>query len=60
MSNTKKARFLAFKTFLNAVTSGQAEKHYQHIVIPVTFTKQTGKIAGNHNLTNTYREALRE
>jgi hypothetical protein len=60
MSNTKKARFLAFKTFLNAVTSGQAEKHYQHIGIPVTFTKQTGKIAGNHNLTNTYREALRE
>ena len=60
MKPLKQARFLAFKTFLNALTNGQSEKHYQHIGAPVTFTKQTGKIAGNHNLTNTYREALRE
>jgi len=60
MNSLKQARFLAFKTFLNTITNGQSEKHYQHIGAPVTFTKQTGKIAGNHNLTNTYREALRE
>ncbi len=58
MNSLKQARFLAFKTFLDAITSGQAEKHYQHIGLSVTFTKQTGKVAGNHNLTNTYREAL--
>lgn len=58
MNPLKKARFLAFKTFLNAITNGQSEKHYQPIGASVTFTKQTGKIAGNHNLTNTYREAL--
>ena len=58
MNPLKQARFLAFKTFLNAITNGQSEKHYQHIGSSVTFTKQTGKIAGNHNLTNTYREAL--
>jgi hypothetical protein len=60
MNPLKQARFLAFKTFLNTITNGQSGKHYQHIGDPVTFTKQTGKIAGNHNLTNTYREALRE
>ncbi len=58
MNPLKQARFLAFKTFLDAITNGQSEKHYQHIGASVTFTKQTGKIAGNHNLTNTYREAL--
>ena len=58
MNPLKQARFLAFKTFLNAITNGQSEKHYQHIGSSVPFTKQTGKIAGNHNLTNTYREAL--
>lgn len=58
MNALKQARFVAFKTFLNAITNGQSEKHYQHIGASVTFTKQTGKIAGNHNLTNTYREAL--
>lgn len=58
MNPLKQARFLAFKTFLDTITNGQSEKHYQHIGSPVTFTKQTGKIAGNHNLTNTYREAL--
>ena len=58
MNPLKQARFLAFKIFLNAITNGQSEKHYQHIGASVTFTKQTGKIAGNHNLTNTYREAL--
>ncbi|NJK51129.1 lipase family protein [Candidatus Gracilibacteria bacterium] len=58
MSLAKQARFLAFKTFLNKITDGQSEKHYQHVGIPITFTEQTGTIAGNHNLTNTYREAL--
>jgi Lipase (class 3) len=58
MNPLKKARFAAFKAFLDTITNGQAEKHYQHIGASVTFTKQTGKIAGNHNLTNTYREAL--
>jgi hypothetical protein len=58
MSQPKQARFLAFRTFLNTVTDGQSKKHYQHVGIPITFTKQTGTIAGNHNLTNTYREAL--
>lgn len=60
MNELKKARFIAFKTFLNTITNGQSEKHYQHVGISITFTKQTGKIAGNHNLTNTYREALKE
>jgi hypothetical protein len=58
MNLSKQARFLALKEFLKAITNGQSEKHYQHIGIPITFTKQTGKMAGNHNLTNTYREAL--
>jgi hypothetical protein len=58
MNSMTQARFSAFKAFLNSITNGQSEKHYQHVGIPITFTKQTGTIAGNHNLTNTYREAL--
>ncbi len=60
MNDKKQARFLSFRNFLKKITSGQSQKAYQHIGIPVTFTKQTDSIAGNHNLTNTYREALRE
>lgn len=58
MPDGKKARFLAFKAFLEFITGGQSGKHYQHVGLPITFTKQTGTIAGNHNLTKTYREAL--
>ena len=60
MSDKKQARFLSFRSFLQKITIGQSQKAYQHIGIPVTFTKQTDSIAGNHNLTNTYREALRK
>ena len=58
MKDKKQARFLSFKNFLQKLTGGQSQKAYQHIGIPITFTKQTDSIAGNHNLTNTYREAL--
>ncbi|MBJ7899744.1 MAG: hypothetical protein GC158_07465 [Cyanobacteria bacterium RI_101] len=53
-------RLARFKEFLERLTKGQSQKHYQHIGVPVTFTQQTGTIAGNHNLTNTYRRALVE
>jgi len=53
-------RLARVKAFLEHLTKGQSEKHYQHIGVPVTFTQQTGTIAGNHNLTNTYRQALVE
>lgn len=58
MSQTTKTRFLALKAILETITGGQSEKQYEHIGIPVTFTHQRGTIAGNHNLTKTYREAL--
>jgi hypothetical protein len=58
MTRAKQARFLAFRAFLEGITGGQVKKHYQHVGVPVTFTKQTGNIAGNHNLTRTYREGL--
>ncbi|MBD1807483.1 lipase family protein [Microcoleus sp. FACHB-SPT15] len=58
MKPQQKVRFRSFRAFLEGVTGGQAGKHYQHVGVPITFTKQTGTIAGNHNLTKTYREAL--
>jgi hypothetical protein len=60
MSPTRKARTLWVRGILETITNGQSAKHYQHVGIPVTFTKQTGTIAGNHNLSKTYREALEE
>lgn len=60
MNAVRKARTLWLRGFLETITNGQAGKHYQHIGIPIGFTTQTGTIAGNHNLTKTYREALRE
>lgn len=58
MSPAKKARFISFRQFLKGITGGQSEKCYQHVGLPITFTQQTGTIAGNHNLTKTYREAI--
>ncbi|WP_286824920.1 lipase family protein [Microcystis sp. LSC13-02] len=58
MSESAKIRLAWIKNFLDKLTKGQAKKHYQHIGLSVTFTQQTGKIAGNHNLTDTYRRAL--
>lgn len=58
MNPGRKARILWVRGFLETITVGQSAKCYEHIGIPVTFTKQTGAIAGNHNLTLTYREAL--
>ena len=58
MSADSKSRIVAFRGFLEWITDGQAAKHYQHVGIPVCFTTQTGTIAGNHNLTRTYRNAL--
>jgi hypothetical protein len=60
MSPTRKARTFWVRGILETITNGQSAKHYQHVGIPVTFTKQTGTIAGNHNLSKTYREALEE
>jgi hypothetical protein len=59
MKSTKQQRVVFVREFLKKITGGQNEKHYQHVGIPVTFTKQTGTVAGNHNLTVTYREALK-
>jgi len=39
---------------IETITNGQSPKHYQHVLVPIIFTKQTGNIAGNHNLTKTY------
>lgn len=58
MNPVKKACFLSFRAFLEGITGGQAGKCYQHVGVPITFTKQTKSIAGNHNLTETYRKAL--
>lgn len=58
MSKVKQARFRSFRALLEVVTGGQTVKRYQHVGVPITFTKQTRTIAGNHNLTKTYREAL--
>jgi predicted lipase len=58
MNPAKKARTLWARGLLETITNGQSTKHYQHVGIPVTFTKQKGTISGNHNLTNTYRKAL--
>lgn len=52
------ARLLFFRGFLEKITGGQSIKKYQHVGLPVPFTNETGTIAGNHNLTKTYREAL--
>jgi hypothetical protein len=60
MSPARQARTLWVRGMLETITNGQAAKCYQHIGIPITFTKQTGSIAGNHNLAETYREALRD
>jgi hypothetical protein len=60
MKPAKQKRVLFVRDILNKITGGQAEKHYQHVGIPITFTKQTGTVAGNHNLTVTYREALKD
>jgi hypothetical protein len=59
MKLAKKQRVLFVREFLKKITEGQNEKHYQHVGIPITFTKQTGTVGGNHNLTVTYREALK-
>jgi hypothetical protein len=59
MKRDKKQRILFVREFLKKITGGQNEKHYQHVGIPITFTKQTGTVAGNHNLTVTYRESLK-
>lgn len=58
MSSTRKARTLWVRGVLETITNGQSAKHYQHVGVPITFTKQTGTVAGNHNLSKTYREAL--
>ena len=58
MNEGAKRRLAGIKGSLNILTNGQATKHYQHVGLSVTFTQQTGKIAGNHNLTDTYRRAL--
>lgn len=58
MKSAEKQRVDFVKEFLKKITGGQNEKHYQHVGIPITFTKQTGTVGGNHNLTVTYREAL--
>jgi len=60
MQPTQKARLIWFRGFLETITDAQSTKQYQHVGIPITFTNQMGTIAGNHNLTKTYREALRE
>jgi hypothetical protein len=59
MKSAKQQRVLFVREFLKKITGGQNEKHYQHVGIPITFTKQTGTVGGNHNLTVTYREALK-
>ncbi len=59
MKSAEKQRVDFVREFLKKITGGQNEKHYQHVGIPITFTKQTGTVAGNHNLTVTYREALK-
>ena len=56
----KQNRVRLVRNILNKITGGQSEKHYQHVGIPITFTKQTGTVAGNHNLTVTYREAFKD
>lgn len=58
MGAARKARILFIRGVLESITNGQSTKHYQHVGIPVTFTHETGKIAGNHNLAKMYREAL--
>ena len=58
MNDSAKMRLAWIKNVLYEFTKGQATKHYQHVGLSVTFTQQTGKIAGNHNLTDTYRRAL--
>jgi hypothetical protein len=59
MKSAEKQRVDFVREFLKKITGGQNEKHYQHVGIPITFTKQTGTVGGNHNLTVTYREALK-
>jgi hypothetical protein len=54
MNHAKKARTLWARWFLKTTTHGQSTKHYQHVGVPITFTKQIDNIAGNHNLTKTY------
>ncbi|WP_163695611.1 lipase family protein [Adonisia turfae] len=41
-------------------TGGLTDMTYQHVGVPVGFTKQTGTVAGNHNLGSTYRNALNQ
>ncbi len=60
MKPAKQKHVLFVRDILNKISGGQAEKHYQHVGIPITFTKQTGTVAGNHNLTVIYREALKD
>jgi hypothetical protein len=59
MSEIKKRRVMLSRELLKLVTKGQSEQQYQHVGLPITFTHQTGTIAGNHNHTKTYRQALR-
>lgn len=58
MSEIKKKRVMLSREMLKLVTKGQSEQQYQHVGLPITFTHQTGAIAGNHNHTKTYRQAL--
>ncbi|MBI4781432.1 MAG: lipase family protein [Oscillatoriophycideae cyanobacterium NC_groundwater_1537_Pr4_S-0.65um_50_18] len=57
----RRRRYVAlFRELLKVITRGQSEQQYQHVGIPITFTQQKGTIAGNHNHTKTYRQALRD
>ncbi|HAH54969.1 MAG TPA: hypothetical protein DCM02_06710 [Flavobacterium sp.] len=58
MKDSSKKAVFALRSLLEIFTGGLSKYHYQHIGFPITFTKQTGTIAGNHNLTKIYREAL--
>ena len=59
MDQVKQKRVMVLRELLKFATKGQSKQQYQHVGLPITFTHQTGTIAGNHNHTKTYREALR-
>lgn len=59
LDQVKQKRVTVLRELLKLATKGQSEQQYQHVGLPITFTHQTGTIAGNHNHTKTYRQALR-
>jgi triacylglycerol lipase len=59
MEPVKQQRVTLLRGLLELITKGQSEQQYQHVGLPITFTHQTGTIAGNHNHTKTYRQALK-